>query len=133
METWVQLTVTSTAAVLASSGFWAYIQRKDTSKHANTRLLMGLAYDKITNLGLNYIERGWISKDEYEDFRRYLYEPYKDFGGNGVAERIMQEVSNLPLKSHTKYADIVQAKKAHREADDDGGNQGFRIQLGDLK
>lgn len=77
------------------------------------RLLMGLAYDKITTLGLSYIKRGWISKDEYEDFQRYLYEPYKAFGGNGVAERIMTEVSRIPIRSSREiaYSSIVEAKK----------------------
>lgn len=73
--------------------------------------MLGLAYEKITNLGLYYIERGWITKDEFEDFRKYLFEPYKELGGNGVGERIMEEVSQLPLKTHRKYADIVQAKQ----------------------
>lgn len=83
-----------------------------------TRLLMGLAYDKIQQLGLSYIDRGWISGAEYEDFRKYLYEPYKDFGGNGVAEQIMQQVSNLPLRSthEIAYSTIVEAKKGHVNA-----------------
>lgn len=80
---------------------------------------MGLAYDKITHLGMGYIERGWVTKDEYEDFRKYLYEPYKEFGGNGVAERIMLEVSTLPLKKHSKYAEIVKAKRERQEKEDE--------------
>lgn len=115
MEPWLQSIVTIVCSVFASSGFWAYFQLRRDKKSATTKLLMGLAYDKITHLGMNYIERGWISKDEYEDFRKYLYEPYTEFGGNGVAERIMHEVARLPLKAHSKYADIVQAKLANKE------------------
>lgn len=119
MTAWAQLAVTIITALIASSGVWAYFDRRSKAKDANGRLLMGLAYDKITYLGMGYLERGWITKDEYEDFRKYLYEPYRDYGGNGVAERIMNEVSNLPLKSHSKYADIVKAKQAGKENEDD--------------
>lgn len=113
---WLPYVLTSVTTVAASSGFWAYIQvklqKKDTTRTAQTRLLLGLAYDKIAQLGLSYIERGWISRDEYEDFRKYLYEPYKDFGGNGVAEQIMHQVSNLPLRTSRDlaYSKIVETK-----------------------
>jgi hypothetical protein len=33
---------------------------------------MGLAYDKLVMLGLQYIEQGSITRDEMEDFREYL-------------------------------------------------------------
>lgn len=112
MHPLIQAVIVSVTSVVASSGFWAYLQKKDSTKTGTTRLLMGLAYDKLTHLGLSYIERGWISKDEYEEYQKYLYEPYRDLGGNGVAERIMQEVSGLPLKSYTKYFRIDQAKRS---------------------
>lgn len=117
MDTWVPVAVTSISTVLASSGLWSWLQKKNSNQSATSRLLMGLAYDKITNRGMEYIKRGWISKDEYEDFQKYLYEPYKDFGGNGVAERIMTEVSRLPLRSveEIAYSRIVEAKLEMKE------------------
>jgi hypothetical protein len=51
-------------------------------------------------LGGEYIERGWISRDEYENLHDYLYKPYKELGGNGSAERVMQEVNKLPIKNN---------------------------------
>lgn len=117
MDATTQILATSIASVLASSGFWAFIQRKDSTKRATARLLMGLAYDKITTLGLSYIERGHITKDEFEELRRYLYEPYKELGGNGVADRIMAEVGNLPLLHQSRYSEIIAAKKANRRYD----------------
>lgn len=104
MDPWLQLVLTSVATVVASSGFWAWMMKRFSSKDAITRLLLGLAYDKIVTVGMTYIDRGWISKDEYEDFRNYLYQPYKDAGGNGVAERIMLDVSRLPLRSPDRYS-----------------------------
>jgi hypothetical protein len=79
---------------------------------------MGLAYDKITHLGMSYIERGWISKDEYEEFRKYLFDPYKDNGGNGVAEAIMNQVSQLPMRSPNKYSELLQVKLEKTEFND---------------
>lgn len=94
----------------SAAGFWGYIRNRDMAKQnalkirdeaqsASTRLLMGLAHDRIIGLGLSYMERGWISKDEYEDFRQYLYEPYSALGGNGTAERIMHAIERLPIRS----------------------------------
>lgn len=79
---------------------------------------MGLAYDKITYLGLKYIERGWISKDEYEDFRKYFYDPYTEFGGNGMADRIMSEISKLPLQRRDISKEIARAKEKQGDADE---------------
>lgn len=111
MNPWLQTLVTILGTLAASSGFWAYVQYKDHGRKQNNQLLLGLAYDKIISMGMEYISRGWITRDEYEDYRRFLYEPYKALGGNGVTERIAAEVSNLPLKSRAKYAELlVEAK-----------------------
>lgn len=114
MEPWLQAAVVSVASIVASSGFWAFITNKSNARTATDRLLMGLAYDKIAQLGMSYIERGWISKDEYEEYRKYLYEPYKELGGNGVAERIMADVALLPLKSYSRYSEIIQVNRGDR-------------------
>jgi hypothetical protein len=62
---------------------------------------MGLAHDRIIFLGSKYIDRGWITKDEYEDLNTYLYEPYSQFGGNGLAKKVMLDVEKLPMKVKT--------------------------------
>jgi hypothetical protein len=100
--------LTSLSSVLASSGFWAYMQHKDNNRDARTRLMMGMAYDKITTLGLTYITRGSITMDEFEDFRKYFYEPYEALGGNGVAKRIMRRVEVLPIQPHAENPAIFQ-------------------------
>lgn len=90
------------AAIFASSGFWQYVifkaQQKDRQKSAEARLLMGIAYSKICDLSAKYIERGSISKDEYSDLKKYLYDPYREMGGNGTCERLMKEVDKLPIE-----------------------------------
>ena len=40
---------------------------------------------------MSYIDQGYVTQDEYENLRVYLYEPYERMGGNGSAKRIMQE------------------------------------------
>ncbi len=99
------------AAIIAgvtSSGFINFaiflIQRHDTKKgkkSAETEMILGLGHDRIVYLGERYIQRGYISRDEYENLHDYLFKPYSDLGGNGTAERIMGEVEKLPLREGT--------------------------------
>ena len=97
MESWMQTALTVVCAVIASSGFWAYIQKRSEKKDVKTQMLVGLAHDRILFLGMNYIERGSITRDEYENLYEYLYRPYEKMGGNGSAKRVMQEVNKLPI------------------------------------
>ena len=101
MEPWLQMVVTIVCAVIASSGFWAFIQRKNENKDVKSQMLIGLAHDRIIFLGMKYIERGWISQDEYENLRDYLYKPYEKLGGNGYAQKVMIEVNKLPIHTST--------------------------------
>lgn len=101
MEPWFQMVATIVCAVIASSGFWAYIQKRCEKKDVKTQMLIGLAHDRIVYLGMCYIERGWITQDEYENLNDYLYKPYEKMGGNGSAQKIMQEVNKLPIHKST--------------------------------
>lgn len=101
IEPWLQMLVTIVCAVIASSGFWAFIQKRNESKDIKTQMLIGLAHDRIIFLGMSYIERGWISQDEYENLYEYLYKPYEKMGGNGSAKRVMTEVNKLPIHKST--------------------------------
>lgn len=95
---WVERVLTIFAAVLASSGFWAWLQKRSERKDVRTRMLVGLGHDRILYLGMKYIERGYITRDEYENLYEYLYKPYSEIGGNGSAKRIMGEVDKLPIR-----------------------------------
>lgn len=95
---WVERVLTVFAAVLASSGFWAWLQKRSERKDVRTRMLVGLGHDRIMCLGMKYIERGYITRDEYENLYEYLYKPYSEIGGNGSAKRIMGEVDKLPIR-----------------------------------
>lgn len=93
----LDLTVAVFLGIFSSTGFWAYLQKRREKSSANTRLLLGMAHDRIVYVGKTYIHRGFITLDEYEDFMKYLVDPYLEFGGNGLAERIVDEVKRLPV------------------------------------
>lgn len=103
----MNVTITIICSVLASSGLWAFFSKvldkkayKDEGRKAERDMLIGLAHDKIVTLGMKYIEREWLTEDEYENLDVYLFRPYENLGGNGSASKIMAEVRKLPLKHH---------------------------------
>ncbi len=85
-------------AVGASSGFWAYLQSRRAKKDYAKDMLMGLAHDRLMHLGMVYIERGWITEEEYENYDLWLYTPYERLKGNGAVKRIKVEVDKLPVR-----------------------------------
>lgn len=89
-------------AVFASTGLWSFIsmlvQRYMERKSDYALMARGLGHDRICSLGEYYIKRGYITRDEYENLVDYLYIPYKGLKGNGTAEKIINEVKQLPLK-----------------------------------
>ena len=85
-------------AIIASSGFWALLDRRSAKATGQTELLIGLAHDRLRYLCLRAIEQGFINQDDYEDLVNYLYKPYLKLGGNGSILRLMEQVNKLPLK-----------------------------------
>lgn len=96
---WGQVIVSVALALISSTGLWSYISTKRDKHDAKTQMLLGLAHDRIISLGSQYIARGDITTDEYENLYEYLYKPYKALGGNGSAKRIMDQVANLKTKT----------------------------------
>ena len=92
-------------AIFGSAGLWAAVveiikliaTRKKKPKPIG-ELVLGLAYMGICTAGREYIEAGEIGFEERENFRKYLFTPYKAAGGNGTAEAIMKQVDALPIK-----------------------------------
>lgn len=98
METWLQIIITILTSVLASSGLWAFLATKFERNSAEKEIMIGIGHIELVFFGMQYIERGWITQDEYETLKS-LYEPYKKLGGNGSGTKIMQEVDKLPIRS----------------------------------
>lgn len=86
-------------AIFASTGLWTLIIRLMDRKDAKRAMILGLGHDRLMFLCSRYIERGWISNNEYEDLCKYLYKPYRDMGGNGTVERMMEEIKKLPIRN----------------------------------
>lgn len=99
MESWLQIVISVFTAVLTSSGLWAYFAKRAERKDTKTNMLLGLAHDRIMSLCMTYIERKYITSDEYENLYEYLYKPYEKLGGNGSAKRVMNEVNKLPIRA----------------------------------
>lgn len=98
MESFLQMFLTILGSLLASSGFWAYVETRRKKKDGSMEMLRGLAHDRIIFLGMSYVRRGWLTQDEYNNLHDYLYLPYVKLGGNGTAKRVMDEVSKLEIR-----------------------------------
>lgn len=66
---------------------------------AVSNICLGLAYDRIIHVGESYLKRGNITVDEREDFRKYLWQPYHNAGGNGSGDAMMASIDKLPIVS----------------------------------
>lgn len=88
--------------IFASNGLWTFMLTVWTTKHrkqsAESRLLLGLAFNRIIEISHRYIDAGEIDTDEYKELNHYLFEPYEESGGDGTAKRMIEEVKKLPLK-----------------------------------
>lgn len=93
----IELVITVVCSVMASSGLWALIQHLISRNDHSSKLLLGLAHDRIMWLGKGYLKRGYITVEEYENLVTYLYEPYIDRGGNGSVKMIMNQVMKLDI------------------------------------
>ena len=96
----IELAVTIVCSVLASSGFWAVVQHFISKNDSGSKLLLGIAHDRIMWLGKQYISRGYITVEEYENLITYLYEPYIARGGNGSVKMIVEQVMRLEIRAN---------------------------------
>ena len=99
----IDIIITLVVAIFGSTGFWTWLMNRNKTKSDESKLLMGLAYSEIIRRCERYIDRGFVSSDEYNELHRYLYEPYHNMGGNGTAERLMAEVKNLPTTKGAEH------------------------------
>lgn len=118
MDPWLQSTITIVCSVIASSGFWAFIQTKLKKNSIEDEVLVGLAHVRIIEEGQRYVARGWITHEEYDDFIKYLAQPYLDYGANGLAKLMIKRVGDLPLKS------ISELTESEKEVYNKGYNNG---------
>nr|DAU30209.1 MAG TPA: holin protein [Caudoviricetes sp.] len=83
-------------ALLGGSGIWAFAKTKADRNNNAAKLLLTVSRNQLIMLGRAYIERGYITMDEYEEYESE-YQIYSDLGGNGLARRVFEQVDNLPM------------------------------------
>ena len=103
METLVLPILTIVAGIvtslITSQGLWAHLSAKWQKNSAESNLLRGLAHTRLMDLCEKYIDRGWITTEEYEDLVTYLYHPYLELGGNGTVKKMVDnEINRLPVQ-----------------------------------
>lgn len=90
---WLEVFVPVLVAIFANSGLWLLIQKRLECKDAKSKILVGLAHDKIIEKSNEYMKRGdWITDDEYTYLVEYLHDPYVELGGNGSAEKAVSDL-----------------------------------------
>ena len=93
-----EIIITIICSVIASSGFWTFVSKRRDNNNAEVKMILGLGHIKIIDICEKYIDRGYITQEEYDSLYNYLYLPYKELGGNGTAERMLNEVKKLPIR-----------------------------------
>lgn len=83
-------------ALLGGSGIWAWAKTKADNKNNATKLLLSVSRNQLITLGRSYLERGYITMDEYEEYEA-AYQIYSALGGNGLARRIFEQLDELPI------------------------------------
>lgn len=82
--------------LLGSSGIWMWAKTRSDRNHSEDQLLLEVAKNQLTVLGRTYLERGYITMDEYEEYEAE-YKLYSALGGNGLAKRVFKQVDELPM------------------------------------
>ena len=103
-------------AVFASSGFWAFLiavfNKLMEKKSAKNMMIKGLGHDRIIFLCERYLDKGWISSDDFENLHDYLFLPYAKMGGNGTAAKLMEDVRKLPSHPTSVAAKATKSGKS---------------------
>ena len=94
----VALIVSIVVAIFGSTGFWSWLSNRNRKKSDESRIIMGIAYRSIKQQAEYHIKKGYIEPEEFKELETYLFIPYRNMGGNGSAERMIEEVKRLPFE-----------------------------------
>lgn len=82
--------------VLSGPGIWAWAKTRTVRNNSEDRLLLQVAKNQLVSQGREYLKRGYITMDEYEEYESE-FKMYESLGGNGLARRIFKQVDDLPM------------------------------------
>lgn len=102
----LQMIATIVAAVLASTGFWAFLQKVVSKPRALDRLVLAIVQERFVNLAQDCIDQGYITKQQYK-IMMDIYKPYKATDGDGLVDKYWSEVNKLPLTEERRVASEV--------------------------
>lgn len=83
-------------AMLGGSGIWAWLKTRTDRNDSVDKLLLQVARNQLVSQGRFYLDRGYITMDEYEEYESE-YDIYSRLGGNGLARRVFKQVDELPI------------------------------------
>ena len=92
----VELANPAVTALLGGSGIWAWAKTKTERNDSEDKLLLQVARNQLVSQGRFYLDRGYITMDEYEEYESE-YDIYSRLGGNGLARRVFKQVDELPI------------------------------------
>ena len=82
--------------VLSGPGIWAWAKTRAQHNDSEEKLLLQVAKNQLVIQGRVYLNRGYITMDEYAEYESE-YKVYSALGGNGLARRIFKQVDELPM------------------------------------
>lgn len=92
-----EIAVTVLVAILGSSALNTVITRhyvKKDRQSANTKGIMFCLLISLQNEARRIIERGYISRLEYNQFSE-MYQTYKQLGGDGFADELKKQIDEI--------------------------------------
>lgn len=92
----VELSNPILSALFGAPGIWAWAKTKADHNNAATKLALIVSKNQLIALGRTYLDRGYITMDEYEEYEAE-YNIYSVLGGNGLARRVFKQVDDLPI------------------------------------
>jgi hypothetical protein len=96
MNEFLMTTYTISLPIILGYIVWL-LQNQKKDRDANSRGTMLLLREALIAIHDEYIELGYIPSDVYGRFCD-LYEAYHALGGNGMIEKMKEEIDKLPLK-----------------------------------
>ena len=91
-----ELSNPAVTALLGGSGIWAWLKTRTDRNDSEDKLLLQVARNQLVSQGRFYLDRGYITMDEYEEYESE-YDIYSRLGGNGLARRVFKQVDELPI------------------------------------
>lgn len=88
------------AIILGSNWLGSFLMelyKSKTKKKTPTQIIIrALARRDLLKTADDYMDKGYIPSDEYDDFAKE-YKAYTDLKGNGKVEKVVTEVLKLPM------------------------------------